>query len=302
VRIAYGGTAQSLLLISGGVSQEVKFWRLPPSWQGPGGFLKRGQPGHEDWITAVAAAADGRLAATAARDHQIYLWELSSGQLRRSLPISALPKSMAFDPTGQWLAVACANQTVCLFAVYGQGEKPQTVLQLAEAAHCITYSPDGRWLTAVGDKNSLWVYDFQTQTATNLTAPGGAPTSALNSVRFAKDGWGLAAGGDDGIVHNFVAYHPDSKAPLPPERWLHLGVANRQNGVIRALALTADGNYVVSGGDDKQLYWWDVAHQRQIGALPLPEPIFDLSLGPTWQTVIVATNQGKIGLFWVNVT
>jgi hypothetical protein len=302
VRIAYGGAAQNPLLISGGLSREIKFWQLPDPWRGAGRFLKRGQPEHQDWITAVAASADGRLAATAARDHQIYLWELASGQLRRALPISALPKSMAFDPTGQWLAVACANQTVCLFALYGQGERPQTVLQLAEAAHCIAYSPDGRWLTAVGDKNSLWVYDCQTQVATTLSAPGGAPTNALNSVRFAKDGWGLAAGGDDGILHNFVAYHPDSKAPLPPERWLHLGVANRQNGAIRALALTADGNYVVSGGDDQQLYWWNVAQQRLMAVHPTPEPIFDLCLGPHRQTVIAATRQGKICLFWVNVT
>jgi WD40 repeat protein/DNA-binding SARP family transcriptional activator len=139
-------------------------------------------------LVAVTFSPDGRLIA-AAGVANVSLWQSTSGELARVLDAPGI--AVAFDPTGDLLAVAGDDGTATLWEV----ETGRRVAELRHTAavEAVAWSRDGRFLLTAGSGGArLWDTASQ-QLIRTFVGPAAA-------VAFAPDDT-MAIGRADGTVH-----------------------------------------------------------------------------------------------------
>ena len=139
-----------------------------------------------------------------------------------------------------------------LFEIGASGKAPR-VLGAAPDVRSVAWSADGSLLAAGASTGTVWIWEPK--------AAGGAlpvelsgHTSAVTAVAFLTARRKLASASLDGHVRLWGLARPGSDVlVLPAKAW------------VWALAVTADGDRVISGGADRMLRtWW--THARPVAA------------------------------------
>jgi hypothetical protein len=133
------------------------------------------------------------------------------------------------------------------------------LLDLSAGGHtgCAAFSPDGRWLTTLGEEGLLWSVGRWTNAAATLFPPG---ETALGDGVFSADSRWLA------VVANLREIHLFDAASA---RRVALFQAPDPLG-IQAIALSPDGRWLVALCKGGWLQRWDLAGLRQeLAALSL---------------------------------
>jgi WD40 repeat protein len=120
----------------------------------------------------------------------------------------------------------------------------------AGAVHALAFSPDGAWLAVAGERQSE-VIDL---TSGVIKARGElrGPRKKALGVAFSPDGGRIALVDAAGSLYLYDAASLALVAPVPNA---HLGEA-------RAVSFTADGEYVLTGGEDGMVRVWTPQGQR----------------------------------------
>ena len=94
---------------------------------------------------------------------------------------------------------------------------------------------------------------------------------SAQAVAALPDGGSIISGGDDGMVRvwdtesgrelSTIGPHPDRRR-MDSTIGTHVHVVD--GGVIHTVAVTPDGQHVVSGGDDGAVRLWDVGNAREV--------------------------------------
>jgi WD40 repeat protein len=192
--------------------------------------------GKEHWIAAtagraiaVSVSADGQFVATGTDKHEVMVLALTTGKpIWRKLTDNYVG-TLTFSPDSRFLASAVGG-TLQIFeastgAVLRSGQ---------EAAHGVTFGPDGRRLAAAADKVKVLTVGTW---ATEVEFDAG---HLQTRVAFASDSSRLASNGNDGVIH---IWHVDEKREAAR---FELGVQT----VPAWLTFAPDGNTIASG-------WWD---------------------------------------------
>ena len=111
----------------------------------------------KSWIRCAAFSADGRTLAAGYEDHTVRLWDVATGQLKKTLDGHAsMVWSVSFCADGKTLASASYDKTVRLWDL-ATGEPKSTLWPPAGVA-TVAFSPDGNLLaTANGDGSvKIW--------------------------------------------------------------------------------------------------------------------------------------------------
>jgi eukaryotic-like serine/threonine-protein kinase len=111
----------------------------------------------KSWIRCAAFSADGRTLAAGYEDHTVRLWDVATGQLKKTLDGHAsIVWSVSFCADGKTLASASYDHTVRFWDL-ATGE-PKSTLRRPAGASSVTFAPDGSVLaTANGDGSvNLW--------------------------------------------------------------------------------------------------------------------------------------------------
>lgn len=159
------------------------------------------QPGHRDRITAIAPAPDGRWIATAGGfDRTVRLWWSTSGaHLRAFEGHENQVNDVSVSPDGSRVATACADGTLRIFEVEGDGSAPEVVIAAAHThAHLVgvRHLPGGQALVTLGDDGAVRLWRGSAgRTIAQVGARGF--TGVARGLAISPDGRWIAASGSD---------------------------------------------------------------------------------------------------------
>lgn len=227
------------------------------------GKILRTFPGHSQIETyAVAFSPDGKLLASACRDHEILVWEVATARLLHRLE-GAPAVALAFSPDSKTLATGGADRTVHLWDI-ATGHEIQSLAGHSDCVVTLAFLPDGKSLAsgscdwanhrARNTANFSWhdpgctsqwkVWDLATgKVQAGATAPG-----RLLSLAVAPDGKSLACA----IGKEVVLYDPQKQSAAP--RVLTTRVFD-----ATSVAFTPHGRGVITGSHDQTVKLIDLA-------------------------------------------
>ncbi len=217
-----------------------------------------------DSVEPRAISRDGRYVATTTRTDgwaELDLWEVATGRKLRAFDVStsaAVPP--VFSADSRFLTYLDPKGSVVLFAI----ESGARVATLDGAGVSrVVFGPNGRLIAIRRGGATIELWDIASRTKRReLIVEGGS----ISSIAFSPDGRELAAG--------YVVMGPDRKtvAELAVRRWevatgRELPELVGHFLVIAAVAYSADGATIATGGDDETVRLWDTATGRELRML-----------------------------------
>jgi WD40 repeat protein/tRNA A-37 threonylcarbamoyl transferase component Bud32 len=228
---------------------------------------------------ALACSPDGKTVATC-DNNTVRIWDLSTGHLVRTLPsLPATVSSLAFHPSGRFLALGAWDHTVRLWDLSATREI--AVLQDAKAGVTgVAFSSDGRLLAAGSSDESLFdrrgayevlVWDLTaSRPARRLSGSVGVPVA----LSITPGGSVISGSLGDPLAGNIAGRR---RAPGGLVRWDlasskplvfagHLAAAadvpasnssQRPSKWVNAVAFSPDGSTIASAGDGGIVFLWD---------------------------------------------
>jgi hypothetical protein len=116
--------------------------------------------GNDSPITSVAFSPDGQTLASASADHTVRLWNLNTGQPRRTLQgHSDWVSSVVFSPNGQTLASASYDRTVRLWNL-NTGQPRRTLHGHSDWVSSVVFSPDSQTLASASGDRTVRLWDL----------------------------------------------------------------------------------------------------------------------------------------------
>jgi WD40 repeat protein len=205
---------------------------------------------HDDSVFALAFSPDGRTLATAA-GKVVRLWNVRDGKLRSTIDWpSTQILALAFSPDGSVLAGTSDTSLVSCNLIARQTEA-KLLGQHTDQAWWLTFSPNGQRLASAGSSGEVILWDLA--------------TDQKRLIRKCRHG-----------VRE-LTYFPDSRTlALTVNHCVRLrdAVTLREKGsfkghrdCVMSVAVSPDGQTLISGSWDKTVRIWDTATRRERATL-----------------------------------
>src|SRR5581483_4424607 len=148
-------------------------------------------PGELPTVFSVAFSHDGKTIAAGTKAGTVFLWDVVTRQLRRTLKAHTADTFIAFSPDDRMLATASGSGDHRL-KIWDITAEPPRVARALEGASCVAFSRDGRTVAA---GINLWDVPTGKRKATLPGHRGWGKT-----VAFLRDGQTVATAGLDRMV------------------------------------------------------------------------------------------------------
>lgn len=180
--------------------------------------------GHEGIIQNIAVDHLGRQIASVADDGSVRIWDLKQGQEVRKIPIKE-GRAVCLTADPQYpLIVATGGENPSLQMISNEpGHPPRRLPLQGGTIQTLTVSDDGSTVAAGTDQGRILI--INTASGSPRTLPGES-TSAVEELRFSRDGLRLAAYYRDGTTREWrlkdnqeirvIVGHPDLASLLDP--------------------------------------------------------------------------------------
>ena len=303
------------LLAAGDSNGRVHLWQMPE------GHKLNDWQAHQSWVRSVAFSRDGRWLATGGDDNYLRLWELPSElqihrQQQRSADLCVSPNLTYQEPSGDWVrAVAFSADSQFVLCSSGSNveirhiqqrsrlhkiEPYRTISHAAGASaqqstvpvRAIALSPDDHWLATGGDDHLIQIWDFRELCNAERLSEEIVPFQSLpkhqgwiRALAFSPKGDRLVSSSDDGTVQVWTI-EQEGETTL----FLNAGESFKDHCErVRSIAISADGRFVASGGDDRQIRFLDLS--QRVPLLP-NSPRSPRNQGRIW-SVTLAERRGR---------
>jgi WD40 repeat protein len=240
-------------------------------------------PGLPPYLVSVALSPDGRRAASSHGNKRVCILDLLNGRIERSFDAPALPKRVAFSPSGEALAAACSETGARVWDV-ASGREVLTLQGPGDVAWAVGFSPGGN-LVATGNDNKcarLWAWP-----SGELRATCGGHAGGCEGLAFSADGRTLAVGSSDPTVSLWDTSTGERRGLL------------RGRGIwVCTAAFMPDGRTLATGGFDGIIHLWDVASCELRATLPgHRKPVLGLAFSPDGRTLASQGNDDVVKLW-----
>lgn len=174
------------------------------------------QPAHELSVPGLPLGAafspDSALLAVATTGAQVHLWRLGGDPTGASGGAEALPVltgfdnyvySVAFDPSGRYLAAGSTDRTVRLWDLTDPGAAVPIGTELRgprDTVYALDWSADGTLLAGASKEGSVWLWDMADPAAPTVQATLAAADGSMYAMALAADGAMVSAGGSPRTV------------------------------------------------------------------------------------------------------
>ena len=267
---------------------------------------------------AIAFSPDGKLFATADRDHTLSLFSAEGNQLAQLKGHSDCVRSVAFSPDGKLLASGSWDRTVKIWVVATRNVV-RTLASQPEPVDAVAFSPDGKllaigtgdWRTDKPGEVELW----DPGTGKHIRNAWHSPRD-VKALAFSPDGKRLAVAHAAGAV---AIVSVDLPTPQMSGADMHLARGN--DGAVfavvgppvpiaslscptgaTAVAFSPDGKILAAGQWNGKLRLWDAATLAPLVSRPIPahgEMIFDLAFAPGGKNIATASKDGTVRVWKV---
>ncbi|KAG0648492.1 Transcriptional repressor rco-1 [Hyphodiscus hymeniophilus] len=209
------------------------------------------------YIRSVCFSPDGRYLATGAEDKQIRVWDIASRTIRNTFSGHEQDiYSLDFARDGRTIASGSGDRTVRLWDI----EAGQNILTLSieDGVTTVAISPDTKYVAAGSLDKSVRVWDAATgYLVERLEGPDGHKDSVY-SVAFAPNGKDLVSGSLDKTIKMWELVAPRGGHPnTGPKGGRCIRTFEGHKDFVLSVALTPDGNWVLSGSKDRGVQFWD---------------------------------------------
>jgi WD40 repeat protein len=160
----------------------------------------------------------------------------------------------------------------------GKSYDVKEVLKISDlgwGVHSLAFSPDSKYLAAGKADDAVQVFDVATGTKVAEHADL-RDVGDVKCISFTPQGDKILAGGYKGKV---AVWEFTATRSLKPNRPF-LGHSEE----LAALRISKDGKFVLSGGRDKRVRYWDLATAKESAAFALEEAVLDVAFSPDGKT------------------
>jgi WD40 repeat protein/tRNA A-37 threonylcarbamoyl transferase component Bud32 len=249
-------------------------------------------PFQSDQVSSVAFSPDGRRLAAASgcllkpgkftisSPGYVKLWDTATGREMYTITQpgdDAGISSVAFSPSGQYLAFASANQAVKLFLA-ATGKELLTLRGHTHWIGAVAFSPDGSRLASGSMDKSLKVWDATTSQDARVLL------GHASSLAFGPGGRQFVTGGSDGLVKVWeTATGQEIRACRG-----HLGA-------VSSVAFSADGRHVASASMDKTVMVWNAATGQEVCTFRgHSEGVLSVAFSPDGRRIASSSNDHSV--------
>lgn len=236
--------------------------------------------GHEAPITSIDVSRDGRWLATSSYDRTIKLWNLETGKVERTFAgHRRWVWSVRFSEDQRHLVTASEDGTVRVWETE-TGESFPPFLGHEGPVYTAAFSGDSRWIASAGidglvlqwawDRESLVSFDHR-RAVKDFSEGRPVEARTLRGMRI-LDGHTAAVrdlrfGQREGREVLVTTGHDHTIRTWSVETGSELSVLQGHGRWVRSCDMDAEGNWIVSGGDDGSVRLWEAAQEGETQVL-----------------------------------
>ena len=216
--------------------------------------------GHSKPINSVVFSPDGRYGLSGGEDKSLKLWETETGQIIQNFEgHTEAVSAVAFSPDGQQVLSGSFDKTLKLWDVT-TGKIIRTLEGHDDAVSSVAFSPDGKY--ALSGSQDKAVILWKLADGDSVRSFTGHKKAVL-SVAFSPDGQFAISGSEDKTVKLWEVDSGKNIHTFKREVHSFSAVAGHTKA-INSVAFSPDGQFILSGSNDKSLKLWDIEKSRLV--------------------------------------
>ncbi|MBC6478269.1 MAG: WD40 repeat domain-containing protein [Hormoscilla sp. GM7CHS1pb] len=280
-----------------------------------------------DLVNALAISPDSQSLACASRDNNITIWQLTTGQLIRSLRDHSLPvMSVAITPDGETVVSGSRDSSIKIWQLKSC-KLLRTLKGHANWVCAVAITPDGETIVSGGRDKNIKIWQLKTG---KLIRSFKGHLRQINSLSISPDGQTFISGSYDNtikvwelstgqLIHsleghtdsvNNLAISPDGQIIVSGSSdktikiWeLSTGNLIRSleghSGEINAVIISADGQIIASGSSDKTIKIWELNTGKFIRTITgHSDRILTLAISLSGQTIVSSSDDKTMKIWW----